>query len=84
MTVHNMADLNDTLVIDMPAGWILVPVEPTEDMVISGFESFPRPDFSDPEEWEAFEAMSGCQQAAHKAKLCWAAMLAAVPEVDNK
>lgn len=69
--------------IDIPAGWMLVPVEPTEDMVISGFESAPDPDFSDPKEWEAFEAMSGFQQAAHKAKLCWAAMLAAVPEVDK-
>jgi hypothetical protein len=60
-------------------GWQLVPIEPTETMVVVGFESWPNEFFSSPEEWEAFEAMSGCQQAAHKAKLCYAAMLAAAP-----
>ena len=64
-------------------GWKLVPIEPTEDMVIRGFESKPDEFWSAPDEWEAFEAMSGCQQAAHKARLCWAAMLAAVPEVGK-
>lgn len=59
--------------------WKLVPTEPTETMVVAGFESWPDEYFSSPEEWEAFEAMSGCQQAAHKAKLCYAAMLAAAP-----
>jgi hypothetical protein len=58
-------------------GWKLVPIEPTETMVVAGFESWPDEFFSSPEEWEAFDAMSGCQQAAHKAKLCYAAMLAA-------
>ena len=58
-------------------GWVLVPVEPTEDMIIHGFESEPDESFSDEKEWEAYEAMSGCQQAAHRAKLCWAAMIAA-------
>lgn len=63
----------------LPPGWKLVPIEPTEDMVISGFESKPREGFSDPDDWGAFEAMSGCEQAAHKARLCYAAMLAAAP-----
>lgn len=61
-------------------GWKLVPIEPTEDMVIRGFESAPDEVLSDADVWEAFNAMSGCQQAAHKARLCYAAMLAAVPE----
>lgn len=68
----------------LPAGWIAVPIEPTEDMVISGFESEPSPNFSPSPAWEAYEAMSGCKQAAHKAKLCWAAMIATAPKLDNK
>lgn len=63
----------------VPDGWKLVPIKPTEDMVISGFESKPDEHFSEPGEWDAFEAMSGCKQAAHKARLCYAAMLAAAP-----
>jgi hypothetical protein len=63
----------------VPAGYKLVPIEPTEDMVVSGFESWPDEYFSKPEDWLAFDAMSGCQQAAHKARLCWAAMLEAAP-----
>ena len=62
-----------------PSGWKMVPVKPTEDMVIAGFESEPDQSFSASDDWDAYEAMSGCQQAAHRAKLCWAAMLAAVP-----
>ncbi|EPB0513764.1 hypothetical protein ACRABS_004115 [Salmonella enterica subsp. enterica] len=27
--------------------------------------------------------MSGCRQAAHRAKLCWAAMIAAVPTKEG-
>ena len=65
------------------AGWKMVPVEPTEDMVIRGFESAPDEVLSDADVWQAFDAMSGCQQAAHKAKLCWAAMIEAVPEVGE-
>lgn len=61
-------------------GWKLVPIEPTEDMVINGFESKPDSHFSPAQEWDEYEAMSGCQQAAHRAKLCWAAMLRAAPE----
>lgn len=68
----------------MPAGFRLVPIEPTEDMVVSGFESWPDRYFSKPEDWLAFEAMSGCQQAAHKARLCWAAMIEAAPTGDDK
>ena len=63
-----------------PDGWKLVPIEPTEDMVVEGFESEPDEFFSNAEDWKNFEAMSGCQQAAHNAKLCWQAMLTAAPE----
>lgn len=66
----------------MPDGWVAVPVEPTEDMVIAGFEAELREEFRNPESWEAFEAMSGCEQAAHRAKWCWAAMIAAVPQQE--
>lgn len=62
-----------------PEGWKLVPVEPTESMIVDGFESEPDEDFSAPKIWAEYEAMSGCQQAAHRAKLCWAAMLSAAP-----
>jgi hypothetical protein len=34
--------------------------------------------------WDEYEEMTGCQQAAFRAKLCWAAMLAAAPgQVDE-
>lgn len=65
----------------LPEGWVAVPVEPTEDMIVNGFESEPDESFSDVKEWEEYEAMSGCQQAAHRAKLCWAAMIATAPKV---
>ena len=65
--------------LNIPAGWKLVPIEPTETMVVCGFESRPHPFFSKPEDWEAFAALTGCQQAAHKARLCYAAMLDAAP-----
>ena len=65
----------------IPDGWVAVPVEPTEDMIVNGFESEPDESFSDEKEWEAYDAMSGCQQAAHRAKLCWAAMLSAAPKI---
>lgn len=71
-------------VVTMSDGWKLVPVEPTENMVVEGFESEPDSFFSNSDEWEAYKAMSGCQQAAHKAKLCWAAMIAAAPSVTNE
>lgn len=62
-----------------PAGMVLVPREPTEQMMVAGFESRPDEYFSPPEEWEVYQSMSGCRQAAHKARLCYAAMLAAAP-----
>lgn len=68
----------------VPHGWKLVPVEPTESMIVDGFESEPDEDFSDPKIWAEYEAMSGCQQAAHRAKLCWAAMLAAAPTAPEQ
>lgn len=66
----------------IPDGWVMVPVEPTEHMIVEGFESEPDEFFSDEEVWEAYDAMSGCQQAAHRAKLCWAAMIAAAPKLE--
>jgi hypothetical protein len=63
----------------MPEGFKLVPVEPTLEMVTKGFESAPDQFFSPTAEWEAYAAMTGCQKAAHRAKLCYAAMLAAAP-----
>ena len=61
----------------IPDGYALVPITPTEDMIIAGFESEPDESFSKPEAWEKYDAMSGCQQAAHKAKLCWESMIQA-------
>ncbi|MDX7034700.1 hypothetical protein SJ058_05360 [Enterobacter roggenkampii] len=66
----------------IPDGWVLVPVEPTEDMIVNGFESEPDEGFSNEMEWEAYDAMSGCQQAAHRARLCWAAMIASAPKPE--
>jgi len=68
----------------LQTGWVAVPVEPTESMIIAGFEAELREEFRKPDAWEAFEAMSGCEQAAHRAKLCWAAMIAAVPQQETK
>jgi hypothetical protein len=67
----------------VPNGWMMVPIEPTEHMIMEGFESEPDEDFSNPEVWEAYQAMSGCQQAAHRAKLCWTAMINAAPKMEN-
>lgn len=69
---------------ELPEGWVAVPVEPTEDMIVNGFESEPDESFSDEKEWEAYEAMSGCQQAAHRAKLCWAAMIGAAQKLRKQ
>ncbi|MGX7395734.1 hypothetical protein ACWOQQ_00220 [Enterobacter sp. ESY66] len=66
----------------IPDGWVMVPVEPTEDMIVNGFESEPDESFSDEKEWATYDAMSGCQQAAHRAKLCWAAMIKAAPKLE--
>ncbi|HFN0469019.1 TPA: hypothetical protein ACHB00_001291 [Klebsiella pneumoniae] len=67
----------------IPEGYVMVPKEPTERMVIDGFESEPDESFSKPEVWEAYQDMSGCEQAAYRARLCWAAMLAAAPQLQN-
>lgn len=67
----------------IPEGYALVPIEPTEHMVVCGFESAPSQLFSPDEVWEAYDEMSGCAQAAHRAKLCWAAMLAAAPKPES-
>ncbi|MFB4396173.1 hypothetical protein [Enterobacter bugandensis] len=75
----NFEQLNSPVI---PDGWVAVPVEPTEDMIVNGFESEPDESFSDEKEWEAYDAMSGCQQAAHRAKLCWAAMISAAPKLE--
>ncbi len=76
---RKLADGNSPVI---PDGWVMVPVEPTEDMIVYGFESEPDEDFSDPAAWEEYQAMSGCRQAAHRAKLCWAAMIAAAPKLE--
>ncbi|HEJ0181999.1 TPA: DUF550 domain-containing protein [Citrobacter koseri] len=66
----------------VPDGYVLVPIVPTEDMIVNGFESVPDPHFSDEKEWEEYEALSGCRKAARRAELCWAAMLAAAPQYE--
>lgn len=66
-----------------PPGWMMVPIEPTEHMIVEGFESEPDENFSDSDVWEEYQAMSGCRQAAHRANLCWAAMIAAVPTKEG-
>ncbi|HIA6279416.1 TPA: hypothetical protein ACWQSU_000263 [Escherichia coli] len=68
----------------IPDGWKLVPIVPTEKMVIEGFESEPDEFFSKSEVWEAYQKMSGCEQAAHRAKLCWAAMISAALQQEVK
>lgn len=68
----------------IPDGWVMVPIIPTEDMIINGFESVPDPHFSDEKEWEEYEALSGCQQAVRRAELCWVAMIKAAPQQDVK
>lgn len=58
----------------------VVPKEPTERMIVDGFESAPDKFFSPEEEWERYSAMTGCQQAAYRAHKCWNAMLEAAPQ----
>ncbi|MBD8565064.1 hypothetical protein IFU01_12435 [Oxalobacteraceae sp. CFBP 8763] len=64
---------------DAKPGWQWVPVEPNLGMITSGFESAPDEFFSPTAEWDAYAEMTGCQKAAHRARLCYAAMLAAAP-----
>ncbi|WP_233460425.1 hypothetical protein [Citrobacter farmeri] len=68
----------------IPDGYSLVPIIPTEGMVINGFESEPDPHFSDEKEWAEYEALSGCRKAARRAELCWAAMIKAAPKLEVK
>lgn len=68
----------------IPEGYVMVLKEPTEDMIVAGFESEPDEGFSEEDVWKAYQNMSGCQQAAHRARLCWAAMLAAVPPAPTQ
>ncbi|NYU09877.1 hypothetical protein A8O28_12425 [Enterobacteriaceae bacterium CCUG 67584] len=70
-------------VLVVPDGYALVPVEPTESMIIAGFEAELREEFRDPDAWEAYEAMSGCEQAALRAKWCWAEMVKAAPQQED-
>lgn len=67
----------------IPAGYVMVPKEPTERMIIDGFESEPDETFSEPRVWEKYQKMSGCQQAAYRARLCYAAMISAAPKQEN-
>lgn len=67
----------------IPDGWVMVPVEPTEHMIVEGFESEPDPDSSDEKEWAGYEALSGCRQAARRAEFFWAAMIAAAPKLKH-
>lgn len=67
----------------MSNGLVAVPVEPTENMIIAGFEAELREEFREPEVWKTVQAMSGCEQAARRAKLCWAAMIAAAPQQED-
>lgn len=64
----------------VPEGWKMVPIEPTEAMVINGFESEPDDFYSKSQDWNEYVEMSGCEKAAHRAKLCYSAMLASAPE----
>jgi len=68
----------------IPDGYALVPIIPTEEMIINGFEAELREEFRDPEALETYEKMSGCELAAHRTKLCWAAMIAAAPQQERK
>ena len=67
-----------TIIYD-PKTHVLVPIKPTETMIVEGFESRPDELFSTDEEWEKYSALTGCEQAAYCAEKCWSAMLAAVP-----
>ena len=67
----------------IPDGYVMVPKEPTERMIIDGFESEPDETFSEPRVWEKYQKMSGCQQAAYRARLCYAAMISAAPKQEN-
>jgi len=86
---HDLTDGEHQLYAAPPApvvldGYVLVPIIPTEDMIINGFEAELREEFRAPEALETYEKMSGCELAAHRTKLCWAAMIAAAPQQERK
>jgi hypothetical protein len=58
----------------VPEGYALVPIEPTSDMVVDGFEAVS--EFHDTDE---YAELSGCQGAAESARICYAAMLKSAP-----
>ena len=64
----------------VPEGWQAVPVEPTKDMVIAGFESEPSRVFNGDKYPEEYDSMSGCERAAFRAKRCYEDMLAEAPK----
>ncbi|EGN8123315.1 DUF550 domain-containing protein [Salmonella enterica] len=78
--VSNRDELSSPVI---PDGYALVPIVPTEYMVINGFESEPDPHFSDEKAWAEYEALSGCRRAARRAELCWAAMIKAAPKQEG-
>ncbi|ELV1841560.1 hypothetical protein QNW88_004676 [Salmonella enterica subsp. enterica serovar Schwarzengrund] len=78
--VSNRDELSSPVI---PDGYALVPIVPTEYMVINGFESEPDPHFSDEKVWAEYEALSGCRRAARRAELCWAAMIKAAPKQEG-
>lgn len=78
--VSNHDELSSPVI---PDGYALVPIVPTEDMVINGFESEPDPHFSDEKVWAEYKALSGCRRAARRAELCWAAMIKAAPKPEG-
>ncbi|EOF4918984.1 DUF550 domain-containing protein [Salmonella enterica subsp. enterica serovar Muenchen] len=78
--VSNRDELSSPVI---PDGYALVPIVPTEYMVINGFESEPEPHFSDEKVWAEYEALSGCRRAARRAELCWAAMIKAAPKQEG-
>ncbi|EIU8956584.1 hypothetical protein L6644_000098 [Salmonella enterica] len=78
--VSNHDELSSPVI---PDGYALVPIVPTEYMVINGFESEPDPHFSDEKVWAEYEALSGCRRAARRAELCWAAMIKAAPKQEG-
>lgn len=59
----------------VPRGWKMVPIEPTEEMWVVGFEAVS--DFQDTDE---YQAMAGCKGAAESAKVCYQEMLRAAPK----
>ena len=60
--------------------WKLVPTEPTEEMMAAGTHSVPDEGFCSKEEWEKYQAMREFDQANHRRRLCWDAMLRDAPQ----